>query len=313
MTQQFSSLIRRFWRCSFASVALLLAGAPAFAADCSIVSPQQVDSALPEYAPWHLYSGGPGGCRFEGTYKGSRKNHAVLSFSQQFHASSKAATDILNSVRKRSEKDYKLKQLKLPSVEPGSFLSSTDADGTPHHSMFWHVQVGQAIIIGSFSPPSGAPGATNNEAAVTSLLKIAVFDTRSPVTMEQSSQCPYFDDAALRKLIPGKLTVERFGENSCLASNDKNAMVLLSRSNNINTRTAENMLRSVASGCSFDRQASLGEYGGISHHCTSGNPRADVVFHKGNSYISISLAPNGEPTAKQREHLIELAQFVYNQ
>lgn len=314
MTLRLSSLTRRLCRPFLAAALLLLAGTPAFAEECRMISLEQLNAALPHYAPWTLYSGGTGGCRFEGEYEGTRLNYAALSFTQQFHPSRQVATSILDSIRKESAKSFKLQPVTIPGADPGSFFAAHEENGEPRNSMMWYVQAGRAIILGSFTPAVDAPSALSEETALMDLLKRVVADTRNPVTAQQAAQCPYFDEALIRKLIPGKkVSMERFGENSCMAKNEKNAVVVLSRSANIDARVAENLLRSAATGCTFEPQPSLGEYGGISHHCSSGNLRADVVFYKDDSHFSLSLSTNGEPTGKQREYLIELARFVYNQ
>lgn len=292
-----------------------LSTTPAFAEpeSCKIVSTAQVDAALPNYAPWTLQSGGPGGCRFEGEYEGSRLNYASLSFTQQFHPSKAAATAIMNSIRQETEKSFKLKSINLRGAEPGAILYDRDAGGESIRSIFWYVQVGRAIIIGSFGPPAEAPLDTAEESAAIKLLQSAIADTRDPATAQQASKCPYFDDAIIRKLIPGKnIGIERFGENSCMARNERNAVVMLMRSTNLKPAVADNMNRAAAADCTFEPAPALGDKGGIAHHCRSGNPRADAVFFKGDSYFSISLTPQTEPTEKQRADLLDLARFVHD-
>jgi hypothetical protein len=292
---------------------LLLLAQPALANECNIVSLEQVNAALPNYSPWVLHFGGPGGCRFEGQYQGSYLNYASLSFTQQFHPSKQAATSNLNSTRKETEKTYRLKPISLRGAEPGAFIYGEDANGNSARSVVGYVQVGRAILLAHFSPPAEVALSKEEEAGTIGLLQVAIADTGSPNTAQQASRCPYFDDALIRKLIPGKkITVEQFGELSCLAKNEKDATVMLSRTININPRMVDQIAQSTATGCTFEPVPALGEQGRMGHHCTSGNLRAEAAFFKDESYVSISVMPNAEPTAQQRADLVELARYAYS-
>lgn len=295
---------------SLATLSLL--AQPALADECKIVTLEQINAALPNYAPWVMHFGGPGGCRFEGQYQGSYLNYASLSFTHQFHPSKQAATSILSGIRKEAEKTYQLKPISLRGAEPGAFIYGGDANSSTH-STIGYVQVGRAILLADFSPPAGVVFSKEERASTIGLLQLAITDTSNPKTAQLASRCPYFDDALIRKLIPGKkISVEQFGELSCMAKNEKNATVMLTRMVNIDPRMIDQIVQSTAVGCTFEPVSTLGEQGRLGHHCTSGNPRAEAAFFKDESYVSISVMSNAEPTAQQRADLVELARYAYS-
>lgn len=310
MTSVFRSCLRRMAMLTTAALAT-----PVLADTCPMVSVEQIEAALPDYDPWQLKSGGPGACQFWGEYEDEQGSisSATLQLMQQFHPSAKAAAEMMHTLRSEFAKSSTIKPINLRGAAPGAFIYGVDAKGT-QRGFWWYAQVGRAILSGMYVPASNRQIDADEEAAVLTIVQAAVGDTAAPTTAAKAAQCPDFDEALIRKLIPGKtVSIERFGSNSCLAKNEKNAIVMFSRLDNVNATSAGQIAQSTATGCTFEPVATLGEFGRIGYNCTSGNKRAEVNFYKNQAWFGFNVIPNGEPTAKQRSDLIELANRRYAQ
>ena len=296
--------------------ALMPLASPAFADDCGILSLAQVSEALPDYQPWVLLSGGTGSCHFEGEVRleGGSFTQVTFRLTQQFKPSKQDATKQMQTLRQELAKSYTLKPLTLRGAEPGAFTYSSDTRGKSLPGFWWFAQIGSAILSGIYLLPGQMQLDEEEEATVLSLLEKAVADTANPATAAKASRCPHFDEALIRKLIPGKkVTIEQYGVNSCLAKNENNAIVMFSRIADVDEATMAQIARSSASGCTAELIPALGEYGQIAHHCTMGNKNAAVEFYKDHARFSYSLIPKGEPTAQQRADLIKLARRRYQE
>jgi hypothetical protein len=309
------SLVRScLCRLATAFVAATLA-TPALAASCPMVSVEQIEAALPDYAPWHLDSGGPGACQFRAEYEDEQGSSSTVSLQllQQFHPSPKAAAEMMRTLRTEFAKASTIKPISLRGAAPGAFTYGVDAKGS-HQGFWWYAQVGRAILSGMYMPAAGLEVDADEEAAVLAVVQTAVGDTAAPTTAAKAAQCPDFDEALIKKLIPGKnVSIERFGSNSCLAKNEKNAVVMFSRLDNVDPTSAGQIAQSATTACTFEPVPTLGELGRISYNCTMGNKHAAVNFYKNQAWFDFSVIPNGEPTAKQRADLIELANRRYAQ
>lgn len=299
-----------------AVAASLSFASPALADDCGIISLAQVSAALPDYEPWVLRSGGTGACQFEGEVQleGGSVSYVSLHLMQQFKPSKRNAAELMQTLRQEYAKSYVIKPLKLLGAEPGAFTYSADTQGASLPGFWWYAQVGSAILSGIYMLPGQMQIDEEEEAAVLSLVQKAVADTGNPATAAKAARCPHFDEALIRKLIPGKkVTIEQYGANSCMAKNESNAVVLFSRATDIDPTSMAQIADSTATGCTFEPVPSLGEFGRIGHHCTMGNKNAAVDFYKDRARFSYTVVPNGEPTAQQRADLIELARRRYQE
>ena len=63
-------------------------------------------------------------------------------------------------------------------------------------------------------------------------------------------------------------------------------------------------------GCTVDTLTHLGKGAGIAHHCSTGNPRAEVLFVTGSRMFRLLYVPAAEPSADDRATLVELAKFA---
>ena len=306
------TLPSRLGRLAALAVAATLS-TPVIADTCSMVSLRQVEAALPDYSPWTLKSGGTGACRFEGVVEddGSR-SFVTLHLQQQFHPSAKAAAEMMKTLRTEFAKTYPIKPLALRGAEAGAFTYGDTAGNGALRGFWWYAQIGRAILSGIYMPPGNAEVDAEEEAAVLSVVQAAVGDTAAPATAAKAARCPHFDEALIRKLIPGKqVSIEQFGNNSCLAKNEKNAVVMFSLVENVTPTSAGQIAESTATGCTYDAIAPLGTLGRIGYACTSGNKRASVNYYKGSGWYGFDLVTGSEPTAAQRQDLIELATRRY--
>jgi hypothetical protein len=72
--------------------------------------------------------------------------------------------------------------------------------------------------------------------------------------------------------------------------------------------TAERLLKD--GGCTVDALPNLGKVAGIAHHCSKGNPRAEVLFVTGSRMFRLLYVPAAEPSADDRAALVELARVA---
>ena len=291
----------------------LLLSTPAVADTCPMVSLRQVEAALPDYSPWTLRSGGTGACQFEGELHEDGSILVVnLHLLQQFHPTAKAAAEMLKTMRTEFAKVYRIRPLTLRGAEAGAFTYGDTGPGGALRGFWWYAQVGRAILSGMYMPPGNAEVDADEEVAVLSIVQAAVGDTAAPATAAKAAQCPHFDETVIRRLIPGKqVSVEQFGSNSCLAKNEKNAVVMFSRVDNVTATSAAQIAESTATGCTYEAVAALGQFGRIGYACTSGNKRASVNYHKAGAWYGFDLVTGSEPSLAQRQDLIELASRRY--
>jgi hypothetical protein len=71
---------------------------------------------------------------------------------------------------------------------------------------------------------------------------------------------------------------------------------------------AGNMMKS--NGCKVDPLPQFGSVAGISHHCTAGNPRAQVLVAEGGRMVDYSIVLGKEPTPQQRALLVQLVAYA---
>ena len=96
--------------------------------------------------------------------------------------------------------------------------------------------------------------------------------------------------------------------NNCIVSAGNSVITVAVSKDTRGFGDAERILKN--EGCAVDALSSLGRGAGISYRCRTGNPRAEVVVVNGSRWLRILYAPPAEPTAGEREALVELARFA---
>lgn len=305
-------------RTTLAICALAVAGLANAQESCDFLTLDAVSKALPQYQPWRIAGGGTGMCRFEGEHRvsdgrGAITNTAVLNVMQQFQATPKDATEFVRSLKAEMVKTYKV--IALQGAGPESF-SYTDLTGTMN-ALWWYAHSGKLVLSGMFVAPANQPLTAGEESAVKALVAEATAGSGKPGMAERAGQCPHLDLALVRKLLsPKGLKVQQFGNDSCMANDAANSVVLFSRIRFDDEVTGSQLAESKAnSPCTSEPLAQFGVHGLLVHSCTMGNPHAEVFFVKGLAAYEFSVVPGKEPTAQQRADLIALAKrsFEANQ
>jgi hypothetical protein len=127
--------------------------------------------------------------------------------------------------------------------------------------------------------------------------------------LKKESNCPFFDDSLVKSLLPsGDVTISVPNKNSCVVSASGSVLMVSVDSSSQSAQAASNMLK--GSGCTVDPLPKFGKVAGIAHHCSGGNPRAQVLFVSAGRMFDVTFVPTSEPTEAQRNTLIELAEFA---
>ena len=297
-------------RTTLAIGALAVAGFASAQEACDFLSPDAVDKALPQYQPWRVAGGGTGMCRFEGEHRVSDGRsvsiyNAILNLTQQFQATPKEATAFVRDLKAEMGKSYRLRA--FPGMGSESFLYS--AESVEQNALWWFAHSGKVVMSGMFVPPGNRPMTGDEESAVKALVTQATAGSSKPGMAERAGQCPHLDMALVRKLISAKgLKVQQFGNDSCMANDAANSVVLFTRIRFDDAVAGSQFAESKAnSACKSEQLADFGPHGFLVHSCAAGNPRAEVFFVQDLSAYELTVLPGKEPTAQQRADLIALA------
>ena len=281
----------------FLLLALLLAGSTFARADeCAWLSNAALDKAFPQYAPWQTMVGGTAGhCQFTSN---PRKSPNIFSAIQMVEKSPKEATELVKSMKAEMVKTQKVEAAPRLGAE-GFYYRPREADGTSDgKSLFFTGHHKQVAINGSLVFQDPVTPATI-DAAQTLLLSAFVL-ADDPEALEAAANCPYFDKATLKKLLPGKdLNQQTYGSNSCMA-NAGTSVVLVSVIPSRGQKHADEH-------CTSKPVPELGPSGIANFNCKGGNPHSKLGYEAGGNFIEYSLAPGREPTDAEHALLIELA------
>jgi len=282
---------------------LLAAGntAPA-ATKCPFIDVTLLNKGLADGAPWRVMSGGQGECSF------SAKDTSVnFGFSHSVAESTAKATAAALSMKEAVAPTSRVEP--LPALgEYGIAYQMKDAAGRfDEKSMFFSGHNGPVGVSGYLNLGSAITVEQRSFAAnlIASTLGVAT----NAKALAKERNCPYFDDNLVKRLLPpGDVTISVPDKNNCIVSASGSVlMVSVDRS----ARAAESTSnRLKAGGCTVDPLPKLGRIAGISHHCTGGNPRAEILFVSGGRAFDVTLVPTAEPTDEQRAALVELADFA---
>ena len=280
---------------------------------CDFLAVEVVSDALPQYQPWRVKQGGTGMCQFEGELRKKQGNSfiintAVLGFTQEFKDSAKEATEFVGNVRAEVAKTYKVTPLTGPGFGRESF-SYRDEGERGVNGLWWFSHSEKVVVTGTFTPPGDVPLGKSHDAVIVSLASNALAASNKPGMAEEAAQCPYFEMKILAKLLPGKgLKVQQFGEDTCMANNAANAVVMFNRDVARDPISqAQVRQSSLQQDCKNEPLPELGTGAFIQYACTSGAPLAKVRFSKRLTSYEFTVAPNQEPTSQQRADLIALA------
>jgi hypothetical protein len=174
-------------------------------------------------------------------------------------------------------------------------------------SMFFYGHRGPVGVSGYLNLKNAITVAQRDFAAnlIASTLGVA----SNAKALKKETTCPFFDDALVKRLLPsGDVTISVPNKDSCVVSASGNVLMASVNRSAQSAQAVSNMLK--GNGCTVDPLPQLGKIAGISHHCSGGNPRAQILVASGGRMLDVTLVPTAEPTEAQRATLVELAQFA---
>jgi hypothetical protein len=281
----------------------LAAGGTALAATkCPFIDVTLLNKGLPEGAPWRVISGGQGECSFA-----AKDTSVSLGFSHMVAESAEKATEAALSMKDAVAPTSRVEPLPVLGEYGIGYNMKDDAGRFNETSMFFYGHRGPVGVSGYLNLKSAITVAQREFAAnlIASTLGVA----SNAKALARETNCPYFNDDLVERLLPsGEVTISVPNKDSCVVSASGNVlMVSVTRSAQA-AQAVSNMLKS--NGCTVDPLPKLGKIAGISHHCSGGNPRAQIQFVSAGRMYDVTLVPTGEPTEAQRSTLIELAEFA---
>ncbi len=282
---------------------VLLLGAalatPGTAGECGWLAPSELDRHFPQFAPWRVEVGGVvGSCQFL-----SRRDEApnVFSANQMVMETDEAAAEMAQNLRQESAKT----QVVMPRAELGehgyTYLSESAGEARTINLVGHR---GRVVVIGLVSLQTEI---TDVElAAILELAQAALSVADQPDVLTTASDCPWFETARLPQLLPGGAVKQQtFGENSCMAQDDSQAVLLVSASPAIPA-----MMERRDGGCTWEELPQLGTGAVLGYSCREGNPRATLRLAVEGTMIEYNLTPGTEPTTTQRAQLVEMARAI---
>jgi hypothetical protein len=286
--------------------------APALADQiCDFIALDTVTAKFPQSAPWRVTNGGSGACAFEGEKRqGNTILSVILKFTQQVQDTPAEAVELINTIKPAFAADYDLE----PSPKLGTQGFYMLQKGQPlKDTISWWAHRGRTVLSGLMITPGGGVINAADRGNLNELIGQTLALADAPAAQAKATQCPYFDDALLKRLLPGtKLKVQQFGNNSCLAEGDDSVVVMLTRTPVRNKKDFILQTKDEGSKCIVEQPTGLGDAAFLLYACKSGgNPSASLAFLKGDDTFSLSLLPGKEPTAPQRADLAALGRHIY--
>jgi hypothetical protein len=296
----------------FAALLSLCSSTLTFAEEtCDFISLSTITSKFPASAPWRVTNGGTGACAFEGQQReGDSIRSVILKFTQQVQDTPEEAVEMINTMKGAFAADYDLE--KNPKLGTDGFYMLQK--GQPlKDTISWWSHRGRMVLSGLMLTPGGARISTADRDNLTDVIGQTLALTAAPRAHAKAAQCPYFDDAILKKLLPGsKQKVQQFGNNSCMAEGDNQIIVLLTRLEARDKAAFTSQAKSESKTCTVEQPTGMGDAAYLMFACKNGgNPSAVIKFLKGGDAFDVSLLPGKEPTAPQRTDLVTLGRHIY--
>ena len=188
---------------AFAAALLTFSSAtPTFAAEtCDFISLSTITSKVPAAAPWRVTNGGTGACAFEGqSREGDTIRSVILKFTQQVQDTPEEAVEMINTMKEAFTADHDL--AKNPKLGSDGFFMLQK--GQPlKDTISWWSHRGRMVLSGLMLTPGGASISATDRDNLTDVISTTLALTAAPRAHAKAAQCPYFDDAILKKLLPG--------------------------------------------------------------------------------------------------------------
>lgn len=290
-------------RSQLLSVFLLLAiTAPAAAQKCPAIETYLVDRGFAELAPWRVVSGSTAECSFM-----TRNTSINFGFSQMVAASAEAAAAAAADMRQAVVGTSQMEPMPSLGEKGFAYQPRKDNGQVDRASMFFFGHRGRVTVSGYLNLKEAITPAQRDLAA--NLIASSLGVATNPRALAKETTCRYLDaDLVKRLLPPGDVSTIVPDANNCVVSAGGSVITVAVVKDARGWPAAERMLKT--DGCTVETVGKLGKGAGIAHHCGSGNPRAEVLVVTGGRMLRVLFAPPADPSAEQREVLVELARFA---
>jgi len=287
---------------SVIAACLCLASTAAFAAPkCPAINTDMLDKGFSEAAPWRVMSGGAAECSFMAadTSVNFGYNHMAA---ESVDGAKTAAVEMKAAVAATSE----IEPMPVLGEEGFTYQPKKDGGAIDNTSMFFYGHRGVLNVSGYLNLKGAITPAQRDFAA--NLVAATLGTATDPKALAKETTCPFFDPELVARLLPGTVSTIVPGANSCVASADGKVLTVAVTRDSRSRSIVESLLKD--NGCTVEPLPKLGKAAGISHHCSQGNPRAEVLFASGARMFTLVHAPGAEPGADERATLVALAEFA---
>lgn len=284
----------------FVGVCLLLANTASLAAQkCPAIETRILDRGFSEVGPWRVVSGGAGACSFM-----TRNSSVNFGFNHMVMTSTEGAATATTELRQAVAGTSLVEP--MPALGEGGFAYQPKKDNgqVDPTSMFFQGHRGRVNVSGYLNLKEAITPAQRDLAA--NLIAGTLGVATNPKALAKESNCRYLDPNLVKHLLPaGEVSTIVPDSNNCVLSAGGNVITVAVIKDTSGWAAAERLLKN--GGCTVDRLSNLGKGAGIAHHCTVGNPRAEVTFVTGSRRFKLLYVPAAEPSADDRAALVELA------
>jgi len=281
---------------------LACASAAPAATKCPFIDAALLNKGLPDGAPWRVMSGGQGECSFT-----AKDTSVSFGFSHMVAESTEKATEAARSMKEAVVPTSRVEPLPVLGEYGIDYNMKNEAGMPDEKSMFFYGHSGRVGVSGYLNLNNAITRDQRDFAAnlIASTLGVA----GSARALKKETNCPYFEDSLVKRLLPsGDVTISIPNKDSCIVSASGSVLMVSASSSAQSAQAVSNMLKD--NGCTVDSLPKFGKVAGIAHHCSGGNPRAQILFVSGGRMFDVTLVPTSEPTEAQRATLIELAEFA---
>ncbi|MEO5627043.1 MAG: hypothetical protein ABIQ70_13635 [Dokdonella sp.] len=292
--------MKRTWIMSV--IGLLVMNTAVAAHKCPSIDASLLDKGIFQATSWRVVSGGAGECSFmtANTSINFGFNHIA---SESTEAATAAAVEMREAVAGKSV------VVPTPSLGEQGFIyqPKNDVGKVDPTSMFFYGHRGSLNVSGYLNLKDAITPA--QQEFIANLLASTLGAATDPQALAKEAQCPYLDAALVKRLLPsGALSTSVPDANNCVVSTDGKVIVVAVTKSARSRQMAENALNNA--NCTVEALPKLGTAAGIAHHCSEGNPRAEVTFAAGGRMFKLMFLPSAEPSPDERDALVELGQFA---
>ena len=279
---------------------LLLANATSAAAQkCPAIDISMLNKGFAELAPWRVVSGGAGECSFM-----TRNSSVNFGFNHMVTTSAEGAVTATTDMRQAVVGTSLVEPMPSLGEKGFTYQPKTDNGQVDRTSMFFFGHRGRVNVSGYLNLKDAITPAQRDLAA--NLIAGTLGVATNPKALAKEENCRYLDANLVKRLLPaGDMSTIVPDLNNCVVSAGGKVITVAVTQDARGWATGERLLKD--GGCTVDRLPNLGKAAGIAHHCSIGNPRAEVLFVTGSRMYRFLFAPAAEPSADDREALVELA------